>query len=121
MLIRFAVENFLSFRNRQEISLVASTALKESPDALISLREGGIDLLRGAAIYGANASGKTNLLKALSFASWAVENSHVRWKPESGVPERKPFLLAPEAKRNHPYSRSIRARWHSARVRVPRC
>jgi uncharacterized protein len=38
------------------------------------------------AIYGANASGKTNVLKALKFMKAAVEKSHREWRPEGPIP-----------------------------------
>ncbi|GAA4546821.1 ATP-binding protein [Amycolatopsis samaneae] len=44
------------------------------------------------AIYGANASGKSNLLDGLSFMRQAVESSFARWDAEGGIP-RKPFRL----------------------------
>jgi hypothetical protein len=45
-----------------------------------------------AAVYGANASGKSNLLDALDFMASAVRDSFGRWSPEGGVP-RRPFKL----------------------------
>lgn len=67
MLIDFSVSNFRSFRERQTLSLVAAPRLKRventfSPD-LMSDPIG--KLLKVAVIYGPNASGKSNLLKAL--------------------------------------------------------
>ncbi|MBA8925696.1 hypothetical protein BC739_002895 [Kutzneria viridogrisea] len=49
-----------------------------------------------AAVYGANASGKSNLLDALRFMALAVRDSFGRWAPDGGVP-RKPFKLDPAA------------------------
>jgi ABC-type cobalamin/Fe3+-siderophores transport system ATPase subunit len=46
------------------------------------------------AVYGANASGKSNLLDALDFMASAVRDSFGRWSPEGGVP-RRPFKLDP--------------------------
>ncbi len=43
-----------------------------------------------AAIYGANASGKTNVIKALRFMAEAVVESHATWKPDAAIP-REPF------------------------------
>src|SRR6185295_9193056 len=90
MLLRFRFSNFRSFRTQQEFSLVASpfTDAPESvrhPDAI---PEG---VLPAAAIYGANASGKTNSLQALFFLSEAVTFSHRKWKPDGPIP-RTPFL-----------------------------
>lgn len=42
--------------------------------------------LRVAAIYGANASGKSNVIKALQFMDLAVATSYRSWEPTSGVP-----------------------------------
>ena len=47
-----------------------------------------------AAVYGANASGKSNLLAALGFMREAVLFSHRAWSPEGGVP-RDPFAWGP--------------------------
>ena len=91
MVIRFTAENFRSFKEKQELTLVA-TSLKELPGALIHIEGFSHDLLRVAAIYGANASGKTNVLKALSFMCSTVRNSHSKWDPEAKI-NRQPFRL----------------------------
>ncbi|WP_245816280.1 AAA family ATPase [Lentzea albidocapillata] len=46
------------------------------------------DVLPVAAIYGANASGKSNLLDGLRFMADAVRDSFAVWTPEGGVPRR---------------------------------
>jgi uncharacterized protein len=91
MLIRFSAENFLSISEKQELTLVASS-LKDLPDSLIKLEQSNYDLLPVAAIYGANASGKTNILRSLHFISHAVESSHRIWEPGKGT-RRSPFLF----------------------------
>jgi AAA15 family ATPase/GTPase len=91
MIIRFSVENFRSIKDKQELTLVASL-LKDSSDSLIKLEKVQYDLLPVAAIYGANASGKTNVIRALHFISQAVENSHRNWDPGDPIP-RMPFAL----------------------------
>lgn len=69
MLIEFSVENFRSIKDRVTLSMVASTAKKEDPKIEHNvMRDAGgskYDLLRSAVIYGANASGKSNLLSAI--------------------------------------------------------
>ncbi|MDX3656072.1 ATP-binding protein [Streptomyces sp. ID05-26A] len=50
------------------------------------------DVLPVAAIYGANASGKSNLLDGLRFMADAVRDSFAVWTPDGGVP-RQPFKL----------------------------
>ncbi|MBI4649787.1 ATP-binding protein [Candidatus Desantisbacteria bacterium] len=65
MLLQFKVGNFLSFNDPVTFSMVASS-IKEHKDTNVFV-EKKINLLKSAAIYGANASGKSNLIKALSF------------------------------------------------------
>jgi uncharacterized protein len=91
MLIRASVDNFRSFKSRQELTLVA-TSLKDLPGALMKLQGLSHKLLRTASIYGANASGKTNVLKALSFICSAVSDSHQKWAPEGRI-DRQSFRL----------------------------
>jgi uncharacterized protein len=85
MLIRFSIENFKSFNERQEVTFVATSA-KDLPEATVHIEGFSYNLLRVAVIYGANASGKTNVLKALATLRNAVSNSHRRWKPEAKIP-----------------------------------
>ncbi len=70
MLISFSVENFRSFKEEATLSLVASNGeeLRETHVFTPELENGvkSFDLLRSAVIYGPNAGGKTNLLRALS-------------------------------------------------------
>jgi AAA15 family ATPase/GTPase len=67
MLVRFSVENFLSFRDRVELSMVASKKVRRHPEHVIRAdTPQGPSLLKLAVIYGANASGKSNLIKALA-------------------------------------------------------
>ena len=91
MLIRASVDNFRSFKSRQELTLVA-TSLRDLPGALMEIEGLSHKLLRAAAIYGANASGKTNVLKALSFICSAVCDSHQKWAPEGKI-NRQSFRL----------------------------
>lgn len=74
MLIEFRVKNFKSFRDEQVFSMVASsdTAL---PDNTIAVPAFSKKLVRSAALYGANASGKSNFVAALSFVAGFVRDS----------------------------------------------
>lgn len=78
MLIQFSVGNFLSFKEQSTLSLVAS-ALKDiqilSEYVIFNIGETDLALLKSATIYGANASGKSNFIKALDFFKWYVINS----------------------------------------------
>ncbi len=67
MILQFSVSNFRSLR-LQTLNLAASTQDKTLPENCITANIGGIKSkrwLKGAALYGANASGKTTLLAAL--------------------------------------------------------
>jgi len=68
MLIRFSVENFLSFKDEVEFSMVAGRTRKHKEHILTTGKRNDIRLLKTGVIYGANASGKSNLIKAMSFA-----------------------------------------------------
>jgi AAA15 family ATPase/GTPase len=77
MLIEFTVKNFLSIKESVTLSMVASkdTAHEES---LIEYQDNKKDMraLKSAVIYGANASGKSNVIKAVSFMKQLVKKSH---------------------------------------------
>lgn len=67
MLIEFSVSNFRSFRERQTLSMVAAPRLRKRENVFKPELTGEKfpDLLKVAVIYGPNASGKSNLLKAI--------------------------------------------------------
>jgi hypothetical protein len=94
MLLRFGVANYLSIKEPQALSLAASS-LKDVERGLIAsgaAPEGQV--LPAAVIYGANASGKSNIVAAVSFMRSAVLFSHPRGEPGGGV-RRSPFALDP--------------------------
>lgn len=64
MLIRFSVENYLSFNERQVFSMAAGKHTRHKSHLMVVK---GKRLLKGAVLYGANAAGKSNLIKAISF------------------------------------------------------
>ena len=64
MLIRFSFKNFKSFKNENCLDMEA-TSLKEHEYNIAKTKNG--DYLKIAAIYGANASGKTNVLQEFSY------------------------------------------------------
>ena len=94
MLLRFSVQNHLSMRGPQALSLLASP-LKDVEAGLIEC-PGSPDasVLPAAIIYGSNASGKSNLVAAIRYLYWTVLFSHRRGEPGGGVP-RTPFALDP--------------------------
>jgi len=69
MVLEFCATNYLSIKEKLKLSFIA-TPLKEScaePNDLFSLGDIGISLVRSAIVYGANASGKSNVVKAFGF------------------------------------------------------
>ena len=89
MLIRFTVENFLSFKDEVEFSMVAGRPRKHSDHILPRLSNRDIRILKTAVIYGANASGKSNLIKAMSFAKNLIVQGT---RPNQRI-EASPFLF----------------------------
>ena len=73
MLIQFSVENYLSIKDKVVLSLLASRD-NEHPEHLIL--DGSKNYLKSAVIYGANASGKSNVLNAFWFMVNYVLTSH---------------------------------------------
>lgn len=73
MLIQFSVENYLSIKDKVVLSLLASRD-NEHPEHLIL--DGNKNYLKTAVIYGANASGKSNVLNAFWFMVNYVLTSH---------------------------------------------
>jgi hypothetical protein len=84
MLIEFKCSNFRSIREEQTLSLVAKNTDKNLPSCIIERNLpglSGLKYLKGAAIYGANASGKTNILLAIKFLSDFVRDSATKINP----------------------------------------
>ncbi len=67
MIIELKVKNFLSIRDEQTLSLVASSATELPQNVFQVDKDSPLSLVRSAVMYGANASGKSNLLSALLF------------------------------------------------------
>lgn len=70
MLIRFSVENFSSFSDRQVFSLLPGKGTLKSEHKTKKVK--GTSLLKTAVLFGANASGKSNLIKAIDFGKRLV-------------------------------------------------
>ncbi len=80
MLIRFSFKNFKSFKNENCLDMEA-TSLKEHEYNVAKIHNG--EYLKVSAIYGANASGKTNVLQAFDYM-------------------KKRILVSDDSKRNSP-------------------
>ena len=78
MLIGFSVGNYKSFKETVTLSMVASSITEEEKELdennVFPIKD-KLSLLKSAAIYGANASGKSNLVAAINFMKWFVLNS----------------------------------------------
>lgn len=74
MLIQFSVENYMSFKDRAVLCL-APSADKEHPENILD--KGNYKAVNTIAIYGANASGKTSLFRAMTAASLMIKNSNL--------------------------------------------
>ncbi len=90
MLVEFRVKNFRSLRDEQVLSLVASRdkSLRDTNTLATSISAAPM-LLRSAVIYGANASGKSNLIKALQYMRGVVVESATVIQPG------QPFAVQP--------------------------
>ena len=91
MLIQFSVQNYRSFREEQTLSLVAGKDAAH-PDSLINCGE-KFRLSKVASIYGANASGKSNLVKAMKAMERFVLGSATRMSLGDSIEFVSPFRL----------------------------
>lgn len=88
MLINFTFQNYRSFRDERTLSLEAGS-VRELPECVV--RRGGYALLPAAALYGANSSGKSNVISALATMRSVVRGS-VKLNPEDPL-DYEPFRL----------------------------
>ncbi len=102
MLVEFRVTNFRSIKETQILSMVAGSDRLLPENIIESEALGKLRLNRSAVVYGANASGKSNLIAALEFVRDFVRNSTTRRairEPRDGDGETAvpvvPFLLDP--------------------------
>lgn len=95
VMIEFSVKNFRSFRGLTTISMEAG-ALKTGKERLISTGT-KFNLLPVVGVFGHNASGKSNLIKALAYMQWAMLNSDYLNQPTTKSPLLQPFLLNEES------------------------
>ncbi|GIJ26537.1 hypothetical protein Vqi01_16990 [Micromonospora qiuiae] len=87
MLIRFEASNYRSISRGIELSMVAVDREREAARDYPHIGE---SLLTLAAVYGPNASGKSNVVSALAWLRDAVEDSHRFWEDEIPL---EPFVL----------------------------
>ena len=90
MLIRFRVSNYRSFKEPAELSMKA-TADKEHPEN-VQQQKTGKGILKSVAIFGANAAGKSNLIRALIAALIIIRTSETRLI-DAPIPMVDPFAF----------------------------
>lgn len=89
MLQSFRFANHRSFPDEQQLNLMPAFPADQPG--------GASEPVRVVGIFGANASGKSNVLDALNFMRYQVINSSRNAEPDQGI-ERKPFLLSDDYK-----------------------
>lgn len=89
MIAEFSIENFFSIKSPQKISFEPSSDAFMTDEYTYEVKE-GVRLLKIGIIYGANASGKTNILKAIEFFSRLVLIMPQNRNEKTGV---VPFML----------------------------
>lgn len=89
MIANFSVENFFSIKSAQKISFEPTSDTFMSDEYSYEVKE-GVRLLKVGIIYGANASGKTNILNAIEFFRMLVLRMPKDRNEKTGV---VPFML----------------------------
>lgn len=99
MILQFSVSNFRCFLKLQTLNLAASSQDKMLPENCIAEELPGLTgkrWVKGIALYGANASGKTTILDALRRLAHLVENSARTTDPKEPIELIEPFALCPK-------------------------
>jgi AAA15 family ATPase/GTPase len=95
MFLSFTLRNFRSFADEQEFSMVAANRYPDHQEHLCPVPQSDERLLRAAIIYGANGSGKSNLIKAVRFVQRLILGGTQPGKPIG----RQPFLFDTKARK----------------------
>lgn len=98
VLLAFRASNARSFREEMELSLVASNMAEPGCVRSVRWREGGspVKVLPAIGLFGANGSGKSNVLKVMSDLRSLVLSSFHLGDPGGGIIRYEPFKLDPE-------------------------
>lgn len=89
MIYKLEIENFYSVRERQVIDLTVGKKVPDELGRLVPIHDGAEHRApRIVAIFGANASGKSNILKAIPFLAWFVQFSF-QHPAKQGLPYQK--------------------------------
>lgn len=108
MLIEFTVGNYRSFQEVATFSMEATklSARNKTVDTNAVVPMGNTPLLTSAAIYGANASGKSNLINALEFMRWFVLNSFREMQVTDRIPTER-FRLSTDTDADPSYFQMV--------------
>ncbi len=94
MLIKFTLQNYKTFRDKVELSMIAANHDKLYEESNVCLcTEKNLRLLRSVAVYGANASGKSKLMEALQFMRIFILASSRESQKGDSIPV-VPFMLS---------------------------
>ncbi|MGI6099765.1 MAG: AAA family ATPase [Kiritimatiellia bacterium] len=98
MIIQFSVSNYRCFRGLQTLSLAAGSDKSLPGNCIVASLPGRPERrwLKGAAIYGANASGKSTVLNALKALAGMVINSAKTTDAKEAIGQIDPFALCPD-------------------------
>lgn len=102
MLVEFSVENYRSFKNEVTLSMVAAPGSDHPKTDQNTFTPGGINdfpLIKSAGIFGANASGKSNLIKAVGLMKKMVITSVDKKEKGFNV---SPYRFEPECREKKP-------------------
>jgi len=97
MLIRFSVENWMSFKEKATFSSIATNE-RQHGKRIPKIKKLRKRILPVAAIYGANASGKTNFFKAIHFSKELV----VKGTQPDNLISVEPFILGSSEQAKQP-------------------
>lgn len=94
MLLSFSVSNYRSIRDQANISLTALRRIKQLEENTVKLPGNNkIDVLKSLVIYGANASGKSNILGVFFDLKFLLATGNIRFGEETYDTKFDPFLI----------------------------
>jgi uncharacterized protein len=92
MLIDFSVKNYLSFKNEATFSFLCESKNAAEKQKILPFGDGKYNAYAFSAVFGPNASGKSNLVKAFSDLRNLILKSHA-YSKDAPIPAYKPFVL----------------------------
>ncbi len=115
MILSFKIENFRSIKEPIELDFTKTKRLNENHLPFNTFDMNGLSLLNSLILYGRNASGKSNVLKAFAALIYLVENSG-EFKHGNQIPPYEPFKLDKQTN-NKPIKLDIVFIAHESKIR----